>query len=146
MSYSKNQYQSMIHTYLQRKEQLKKKDKIKYADNIKMLSKKIKTWKLQVYRLQKRHDIIKGLMKSVNYFFGVDIRLRKKDRKHNLARNVFYKYGMENRLRGAWLCLELGRTRFKTTSECRMKFTKSFKTKPENKQAYIDFKNYHATK
>jgi len=143
---TKNQYENMIHTYLKRKNVYKQKDKIKYDDKIKKLAHKIKVWRGQVYRLKKRHKTIFNLIKSINNFFGVDIRLRKQDSAHKLARNVYYKYGMENRLRGAWLCLELGRTRVKTASECRMKFTKTFKTNTQNKQAYTNFKNVYNKK
>jgi len=55
---TKNQYQSMIHTYLKRKEYYKQKDKVKYADNIKKIANRINVCRTQIWRLNKMHKII----------------------------------------------------------------------------------------
>jgi len=139
---TKNQYEAMIYTYMQRKNRYKKMDKVKYADRIKKLAQRIKVWRMQIYRLEKRYKLINDLIKSINTFFDVNIRSRKMDTTHKLARNIFYKYGMENRLRGMWLSSAIGRVNKKTASGCRMNFTRSFKSHPQNKIYFIKFREF----
>jgi len=143
---TKNRYQVMIHTYLKRKEYYKLKDKVKYANNIKKIAKRINVCRTQIWRLNKRYKIINDLIDDVNYYFDVDIRAKKKDLAHALARNVFYKYGLENNLRGCWLNFALGKKWELTATDGRKRFTKSFKTKPKNKEAYYNFKTYQSQK
>jgi hypothetical protein len=96
-------------------------------------------------REKKANDKINSLIKSVNDFFGVDIRSNKVDLSHKLARNIYYKIGIEKQLREVLLCKSVNRNA-KAASYGRSVLTKSFKTNPENKKAFHNFKNYFENK
>jgi len=106
------------------------------------LTKKISQWQNQIKRIDVRNSKQYALQKAINDYFQVDIKTRIMDTKHKLARNCYYKYGMENGFEGVFLSKAIGRKRPSTASENRLKFTRSFKTNPQNKQAYHNFKNY----
>jgi hypothetical protein len=63
------------------------------------------------------------------------------DLNHQLARNVFYKYGIESKIHGTLLSTHLKKYNSRAAI-ARGKFTKTFKTNPKNQQAYHNFKNY----
>jgi hypothetical protein len=134
----------MIFIYKQRRTEYKK-NKIKYAEKIRKLTYKI-SWMKKNLRLMEKNDMVKRvskLLKLVNEYFVVDIKLRIREDKHILARNVYYKFGLESGLCGRKLCLLIGRTDPHRAYEGRASFTKSFKNKPENKIAFINFTRYH---
>lgn len=106
------------------------------------LTKKISQWQNEIKRIDIRNSKCSQLLKMVNEFFEVDISSRIMDTKHKLARNCYYKYGMENGFEGSFLTKTIGRTRLKNAAENRRKFTKSFKENKPNKEAYHKFKNY----
>jgi len=140
----KERYQAMIWTYKQRRLLYKTKNKKKYANQIRNLTKKIAQWQCQIRRFERRENKINDLIQSVDEYFGVDIRSRKLNQQHKLARNVYYKFGIENNFRGTWLSSSIGRTQKHRATESRMSFTRSFETNKENRNVYATFKRYQA--
>lgn len=103
---------------------------------------KIKAWEQAIRRLnsripKKQCPKIEHLIKQVNEYFGDDI----KKRGISLARNIFYKYGIEAGLSSMKLGLAIGRSRT-AARVCRSKFIRSFPKHPENQIAYHKFKDY----
>lgn len=92
-------------------------------------------------KVKKANKKIDSLIEAVNDYFSVDIQSPKKDAVHLLARKVYYKLGLEMQLREVFLCRKVNRAT-KTASYHREAFTRSFKTKPENKETFHNFKDY----
>lgn len=139
LSEKRKKYYAKIYVYKQRREGFKANGK---KEQLYHTTKKISQWNNEIRRIDKRNSIINDLISAVNSYFEVNIKSRIFNKVHKLARNVFYKYGMENRIQGAFLSLSLGRTRKKTASECRLRFTRSFGVNQENKDIYHRFKAY----
>ena len=96
-------------------------------------------------REKKAEAKIEFIINCINDFFSVNIKSAKWDKEHKLARFVYYKFGIESQLRQNLLCKAINRNR-KAASYGRTKLTNSFKTNPENKEAFHNFKNYFKTK
>lgn len=124
---SRSQYVSMIWIYKSRRLGL---------------TKKIAQWQNEIRRIDLRNSKQEKLKNCINEYFQVDIASRKMDEKHKMARNVYYKYGMENGFEGSFLCKAIGRTKTKIAAECRLRFTRSFKTNKTNKETYHKFTSY----
>lgn len=137
LSDKRKSYYIKIWVYKKRREDYRQQGK---KEQVYKTSRKIAQWKYQIGRIDKRNSIINDLILTVNEYFELDIRLRVYNKKYNLARNIFYKYGMEHRLEGTVLARSLGRTRGKTAGECRLRLTKSFRSNPEIKEIYHRFR------
>lgn len=137
----RKRFYQKIYIYKQRREGYKAEGK---KENYYQCTKKISQWSKGIRRLDERTSAINQMILAIDDFFEVDIKSRVLNTTHKLARNVFYKYGMENGIQGAFLSLALGRTRKKTASECRLRFTRSFPDNNGNKTTYHKFKSYMA--
>ena len=96
-------------------------------------------------REKKAAQKVEFLINCVDDFFSVSIKSNSKDSEHRLARFVYYKIGIELQLRQNLLCKAVNRNH-KAASYGRTKLTNSFKTNPENKEAFHNFKNYYKIK
>lgn len=137
-------YVSWVHTYRNRRAELKKKYSGKeYAKKALPLSRKIATWQRAIRRIDERNSLIHELLKSINEFFSVDIKTSKTNHQHRLARHIYYKYGMEQmKIYGTFLSEYIGRKGRWTASRCRQRLTRRFKNNPDQKKAYHDFNDY----
>jgi hypothetical protein len=141
----RNYYYRSIWKYKQRREVLRKKygsirDK-RYAKEAANIRTKIGIYKLLIKRIDCRQKKLNDCISLVNDFFDVDIRKKKKDVLHSLARMCYYKYGMEVlKIEGSKLSLFIGRSKI-SAAKSRLRFTRSFKTSPQNKESYHKFIN-----
>ena len=98
-----------------------------YRKRVRSMNEKIAGWLRAIRRIEereKRKETL-ALIKSINAYFGVDIRLPNMDTNHKLARNVYYKYGIESKIHGTILCKHINRSGNRAAS-ARGKFTKTF--------------------
>lgn len=148
---TRKEYYTMIYEYKKRRREAKKKAKEVlgvYQDHQKVYrncTKKIGQWQNEIKRIDRRKDKIKKIIQSVNNYFDVDISSRKMDKAHTLARNIYYKLAVESRLQGKLVSNSIGRSNW-CASINRLKFQKTFQTKPENKKAFHNFKQYFENK
>ena len=141
---TRKEYYTMIYVYKKRREEAKKKYEIQ-RNIYRNCTKKIGQWQNEIKRIDTRKRKIKGIIKSINEYFDVDISSRKMDKAHTLARNVYYKLAVESRLQGKLVSNSIGRSNW-CASVCRLKFQKTFPTKPENREAFHNFKKYYESK
>ena len=134
----------MIYTYEKRREEAKKNYEAQ-RNIYRNCTKKIGQWRNEIKRIDFRKRKIKGIIKSINEYFDVDISSRKMDKDHTLARNVYYKLAVESRLQGKLVSNSIGRSNW-CASINRLKFQKTFKTRPENREAFHNFKKYFENK
>lgn len=92
-------------------------------------------------RERKSNEKVDSLLEAINNFFCVDIKNGRSDFDHKLARNVYFKIGLEMQIREVLLCKKINRST-KTASYHREVFTKSFKTNPINRKSFYNFKYY----
>lgn len=134
---TKTEYKKRIWQYEKRRE--------KSYQTSRRLSDKIRQMKACLASREVRekniNDKVMVLLENINNFFCVDIKSGKTDYHHKLARNVYYKIGLEMQIQEAMLCRKINR-RPQTASYNREVFTKSFKDNPANKQAFYNFKDY----
>ncbi len=139
-------YYFKIYKYQQRRKEYKKKftetGLEKYRIYFYNCSKKIAYWNQAIRRLDERKEKLNHLKKCVNEYFGVSIQNRVMDEDHKFARNVYYKIGMETRLRGRWLSAFIGRAS-RAAQIGRLRFTKQFKTDKSLKDRFHAFKEYY---
>lgn len=103
---------------------------------------RIATMEAEVKKTNKKID---SLIEAINDFFSVDIQSSKSDAVHKMARNVYYKLGLEMQFREVLICRKVNRSS-KTASYHREVFTRSFAEKPLNKETFHNFKNYFKNK
>lgn len=131
--------------YLKRRDNLRKRfgsNRAKgYADAVKIIRRKIEICRKQIKRIDKRNEQISELVKSINKFFGVDIKSKKRDSQHSIARNCYYKYGIEKGFEGSKLSVFIGRSKISAHRQ-RRRFTRSFKTNKEHQKQYHNFLNF----
>jgi hypothetical protein len=151
MPIERKKYQSMIWEYEKRRDVMREKYGIRtpeYKEAVRNIRRKLNGWRCQIRRIDKRNEQINALIKAVNQYFNVKIEGSKGCQKTVTARYVFYKYGLEKKLyrtMGTHLSEAINRNK-REAYRRRLSFTKSFKTNPQNKQAYHNFKNYIESK
>lgn len=133
-------YKKRIWTYEKRRKEAYKTSR--------RLSTKIWQMRKCLYSMEAREKQRKGkverLVASINDFFSVDIKSSRYDKSHKIARNVYFKIGIESQLKQTDLCRAINRRGgAKTASSSRMNFTKTFKENPENKEIFYNFKSYY---
>ena len=137
---TRKQYQTMIWTYEKRRAELIEKYGYRTGRTI-QISNKIRNWRRQIRIMDGKSKAISDLIKKVNQYFDVDISDRYGGAKKILARKIYFKYGMENKIDGNLLSESIGFPK-RAASRSRREFTKSFKTNPCNKEEYHKFKTY----
>lgn len=146
MRVSRKEYITKIWTYRERRK--------KYIDNYegaipvsktmqyKNLTKRISQWTKEIKRLDVRNEKISNIEKAIRYYFDVDIKSYSTKKEVVLARKIYFKYGLEEGIRGTHLSRFIGRVSTETARHNRTTLTESFKTIPENKEAFYNFKKY----
>lgn len=133
-----SEYKKNLWTYEKRRKE--------HQDALQRLNKKIcqTRWRIKLKEAGeiKSMRTIENLVRLVNYYFSVDIKSKSWDKTHTLARFIYYKIALESRLKSAQVCRVLNKNS-KAASYGRKMLNKSFKTNPENKEAYYNFKNFY---
>ncbi len=142
---TRKQLITQVWIYRKRRDEIKKR--YKHGERgaiVGGLTIKIKTWLCQIRRIDARNKKLSHIINSVNTYFNVDISSRCMNKKHQLARNVYYKYSVEQRLglSGRLLAEQIGRKDPHLVTTARREFTRTFKTNLTNRNAYHNFKNY----
>jgi len=144
---TKNQLQRHIREYTVRREKFRLIYGSKgeaYREKIKPYRAKLQAWRAMLNRIQLREDKIKHLDVMIMDFMGTP-SLRNsgrgtKDKNLLLARKIFYKYGMENGIKGSHLEKYIGVRGSWSAGRARMQFTRSFPFNNENKDTWYRFK------
>ena len=150
MKISRKEYISRIWIYKERRKKYvsnyKGSGPVSSTDSYKLLTKRISQWTKEIKRLDKRKEKIQCIVDSVNNYFDVDIVTRSTNSRVVLARKIYFKIGLELGIRGTHLARQIRRRSNDIASYSRITLTKSFKTNPENKEAFHNFKNYFKIK
>lgn len=156
----RKRYYTMIWVYKGRRNKLRERYGIKqvhfrkeplpegYIVEVAKYSNKIKVWKRQIRNIDALNERLHNLEKAVIQFTHTKFKningydaLKKEIR---LAKSLYYKFGLENGIRGKELRLHIGGIREVQPAAYRKKFTQSFTTNPENKETWIRFKEFYA--
>lgn len=135
---NKNAYEKMYHEYKKRIQQ--------HKDSVKFLTKKVRVLKKIITLREKRQEKLRTSASYIKDFFEVNVHKiggnigRKKN--EQIAKSVFYKYCIENGIRGSYIADYCGLKCKETPCKQRKCFTRSFKTNPENKEIYHRFLIY----
>lgn len=121
--------------------------KLKYGESSETYKKLSKNTTLAIYNMTrkiKRLDIVakrvKELRDKVTEFMGVVPIGQEKG--VQLAKQFYYRYGLESGITGNYLRLYIGDRNFRKPSQLRLKLIRSFQKKPENKQMWMNFKEF----
>lgn len=107
---------------------------------------KIATWRRTIRRLDRRSNAIIALANHIAYFTAYNVKgsgSKKGSMGIEQAKGLFCKWGMENGIPGISLSEYMGHKDNEMASRIRMRFTKSFQKKPENKELWDRFKLYY---
>ena len=141
---TRKDYITLIWIYEKRAEEIHKQYKAMIKRRMAM-KQKIEEYKRSIKRIDNRQAWGEKLVKTVNEYFSLDIRDNQNTAKSNLARNIYYKYAMEqNNVRGAngaFFGRLIGRSKV-MPARGRRTLTSSFKSIPENREVYHAFKKY----
>lgn len=142
-----------IWKYKQRREEKRKKFGVvngrrapeEYKIAVHNINNKIRNWEKSIRMIDKRNNQMIAIANHIAYFSGINVKnsVNYTSQKHKLARNIFYKFGLENGIPATCLASYVGATRGDTVARGRKRFTKTFSTHPENKQKWLNFKNYY---
>lgn len=123
---TKNHYQRYIAEYTQRSNRHKKA--------IRNIGKKLKLWKEQIKRIEKKEEKMILIKKYIIEYFGsIDAQ--------TIGRSVFFKYCIENGINGCYVAQFL-KVFPSTPARARLIFTRSFKTKKENRESWHRFNQF----
>jgi hypothetical protein len=137
----KSQLESRLKQQLKRREIMLKNHKTRMAN----VKNRIRNLRQMISRIKEDREIeIRAVAKMVEEFMDVELNSGRRvstairDRR-TMARNIFYKYGLEHGFKGPELArfTEVGEPYIITTR--RREFTKSFRTCHENKEAWSNF-------
>lgn len=120
------------------------KRRIKYRQTIVRINRIINNDKREIIRIDQRSAKIKILVEAVKAFTG--IRGLKGSTRYiktlKLARGLFYKYGIENKIRSSNLRDYIGAKRNNPGFDCRKWLTKEIKDSPDTRQVWENFKRF----
>jgi hypothetical protein len=151
---TKNGYQSMLHTYLQRRDNLRKKynwqpgksNCPEYGKAVLKIRKKINVIQKRLRAIEQREQRLRSISEMLEEFLGYNVHFSLRHDNPNqswgtapVARGIFYKYCLENGHQGSEVARFVGAKARYTASEGRLAFTRSFKQKPERKELYHRF-------
>jgi hypothetical protein len=149
IGHTKAEYQKWIWEYERRREELRKKYKIndpEYLAKSKVLQRKLDSWKQAVKLIEQRRNKIRALGNAVATFTGFNVRScggqKPLSEQAKLARALFYKYGLENRIMAYFLRGYTGDKDKGTPDSCRRRFTQSFSKDHQNKELWLRFKDH----
>jgi hypothetical protein len=92
-------------------------------------------------REKKANRKVSFLLDRINDFFALDIRSSIANAEYKLARNIYYKIGLELQIKEILLCKKINRNS-KAASYGRLALIKSFETDKEVKKIFDNFKRY----
>lgn len=140
---TKNRYQIMLWTYLDRRSKMRLKypDQKQYEKASFKVCSKIKTLKNAIARIEKKEKFMEGVRQKIIDYNGVDVRSlppQMRDVEKINSRYCFYKYCIENGVRGNYIGNWIG---FGSTAAIRGRvlFTRSFKTNKSNLDFWHSF-------
>jgi hypothetical protein len=155
----RKKYVTMIVIYKTRREKLREKHGIvdlfrsgklpeSYTTKAHKLTKRIKDFKDIIKRIDKVWDKIYALEKAVTAFTGQNIKNqngRNVKIEIRQAKYLYYKFGLENGIRGKELRQYIGvpDSNWSQPLKFRGRFTKSFVDHPENKEMWMEFKRFY---
>jgi hypothetical protein len=152
LAITKNQYQAMLWTYIQRREALRVKYGAKTKEYVVFSAKirvKIATFRNAIRRFEKKELAMKTLNSKLKEFTGINVKQLPTTIPPNkegsnikiMARNIFYKYSIEKyNLRSPDISRFLGlSTKRHTPSTQRLTFTRSFRKNQKNRETYHSF-------
>lgn len=157
LSLKRKRYYTMIWLYKKRRQELRARYGItvlhnghrrlpdEYKEKAKRLNKKIGSWNREIRKIDTITGKVNKLKKAVMDFTGEDIHNQvglKVPETVKMAKFIYYKFGLENGIMGILLSNEIG-SHARQPSIYRTRFTRSFKTIPENKQKWLDFKDFY---
>lgn len=148
LGYSKNYYEKILFTYVQRRSMLYIKyilnDKnFDYKEKSKNLSRKIKTCISAIRKYQHRQNSLETTNYYMKEFLGVDMKrigshVGKNEQKL-IAKNIFYKYLLDNGMNARYIAEYCGIKQQDNITRTRRNFQKSFQTNEYNRQYYHKF-------
>lgn len=133
----KNRYQAMVATYEKRRQKVKEV----YSRRVGKLSYKIKLWKREIRRIEKRHERIEQIATKVEEFTGRRTKNSSPRRESLLARKLLFKYGLENGVRGVDLA-EYVNCDLRNPARSRRTFNKEIGCYNETKDFWLRFKAF----
>jgi len=141
-----------IYVYKQRRDKIREtygwKNGVKAVDEYKHavfnINEKIKHWEKMIDVIDKNNIKLIAISNAIIYFFGVDIKksILNMSPRWKEAKNVFYKYCLENNISATLVAEYVGASRGDVVARARLKFTKSFEKIPKNKEIYMNFCSY----
>lgn len=141
-----------IYIYKQRREELRKvygwKNGVRVEDNYKHaafnINEKIKHWEKMIDVIDRNNIKLVAISNAIIYFFGIDVKkaVLNMSPRYKQAKNVFYKYCLENGISATLVAEYVGASRGDVVARARLKFTKSFEKTPKNKEIYMNFCSY----
>lgn len=115
-----------------------------YKRAVKVINNKIAVWQRAIRMIDERNIKLMAVSNSVSYFTGINVKgsiLTISDR-YRQARNIFYKYCLENNISATLVAEFVGASRGDIIARGRKNFTKSFDTHPKNRDVYHRFIKY----
>lgn len=143
----------MIWEYEKRREELRKKygawnKKLPkgYKEKVKRINDSLENWRKGIRDIDSRNNKIIALGNEVAYFTGFNVKGSASKRCGDLAKGIFCKWGMENKIPGVLLAEYMGNDAPMVASRQRMRFTRSFKSNQKNKDLWVRFKTHYEEK
>lgn len=133
MRRTKNYYQQLISIYGKRRDEIKERYGGR-SGRTTVITNRIKWWRQAITRVEARTARVKELYSHVTEFLGESPRTSIE------GRQLYYKWGLENRIKGVDLASYIGFRGHDTAGRLRKRFTLSFATKPANRELYQRFK------
>lgn len=141
-----------IYIYKQRRDELRRihgwKNGVKVTDSYRHavfnINERIKHWEKMIDVIDRNKIRLIAISNAIIYFFGIDIKksVLNMSPRYKQARNVFYKYCLENNLSATLVAEYIGVSRGDVVARARLTFTKSFEKTPKNKEIYMNFCSY----
>lgn len=105
---------------------------------------KITYCKRKMDRIDRITEKLEAIDRRMVDFLGISVHLngKSKDKRVCTARNLFYKYCLENGITGNHVAVFCGLTAKKQPCEQRLCFTRSFDRRPENREMWHQFNAY----
>lgn len=143
---TRSEYVSHIWEYKKRKS-VYVKQLFEVRKKVTKLQRKVNSWEQQVKRIDLRNKKIVAIDNLIKDFTGVSVHLKGNinnphDKQLQLAKKLFYKYGMEHGIGGNFLSDYTKAKNSYTASRLRTQFNRSFYNNPENKKMYHKFLNF----
>lgn len=148
----KNKLQSHIWEYKRRRGELREKYGVKnglgapqiYKEKVYNINLKIRGWQKMIEDIEKRDNQLIAIANHLCYFLGINIKnsINYTDKKHRLARNIYYKYCLENNISATLVAEYVGASRGDIAARGRLSFNKSFEKHPENRDVYRRWETY----